>query len=332
MRENSILDVSGLRVGHAHDDVALTGCTVVLILSQANGANGAIAGVDVRGGAPGTRETDLLDPANTVDTIHGLCLAGGSAFGLDAATGVVRYLHEQGIGYEVGTLRIPIVPAAIIFDLGVGHSDVWPDAAMGYAAAHNAMTGDELAEGNVGGGAGASVGKITGMAGAMKSGVGTAARPFGSYQVGALVVTNAFGDVVDRHGSIIAGARDPQTGAFVDTVRVLSAYPPAKAAPTGGNTTIAAIATDMPLSKSDCSRVARMAHDAFARAIRPVHTPLDGDTIFVLSTGGRPSTPVDPILLAAMGTVAVETLIDAIERSVRKATSAGGLPGLAGER
>lgn len=324
--QGSITDVPGVSVGHAQDTVGMTGCTVLLM------PRGAVAGVDVRGGAPGTRETDLLQPQNLVQRVHAILLAGGSAFGLDAAAGVMRYLEAHKIGFNAGAARVPIVPAAILFDLGVGSSKARPDAEMGLAACRAARRG-EVAEGNVGAGTGASVGKLMGSKLAMKSGIGTASVRAGGVVVGAIIAVNAFGDVVDpATGQIIAGLRSGKVGPlgiggpglYADTERMMTK-------PVGrtvlrlashSNTVIGAVATNAKLTKAEACKVAQMAHDGLARAVRPAHTMLDGDTIFALSTG---SAGADVSLLGVLAARAVEL---AIVRAVRTAASAGGLPGL----
>ncbi|MFA5873690.1 MAG: P1 family peptidase, partial [Anaerolineales bacterium] len=289
---NAITDIPGIEVGQAQDDEALTGCTVILC------RKGAVGGVDVRGSAPGTRETDLLNPINLVDKVHAVVLAGGSAFGLDAASGVMKYLAEQKIGYGLGATRVPIVPAAILFDLGLGKSARHPDPEMGYAAVSAAQAGP-VAEGNVGAGTGATLGKIFGMAGAMKSGLGTTSIEIGGgVVVGAIVAVNAFGDVLDpATGQIIAGARPAKlgpvklggSGQFADTLKVMQtlAGRTILSLATGGNTVIAVVATNAKFDKAQATKVAQMAHDGLARAVRPAHTMLDGDTIFALATGQK---------------------------------------------
>lgn len=313
----AITDVSGILVGHAHDSEALTGVTVVLCPA------GAVGGVDVRGGAPGTRETDLLAPENSVQEVHAVALCGGSAMGLAAASGVVQWLREQGAGYDVGITRVPIVPAAVIFDLSIGSHERFPDAAMGYAAC--AASGSEVAEGCVGAGMGATVGKALGPAAAMKSGVGTWSEtlPDGCV-VGALAVVNAFGDVWREHGPLLAGARRPD-GSLANTMAILRdpqmhpIFRTVRKSPT--NTTIAVVATDARLTKAEATKLAQMAHDGLARTIRPVHTPFDGDTVFTLATGRRPA----PHMLI-LGSLAADVLARAVERAVLTATSMGGLP------
>jgi L-aminopeptidase/D-esterase-like protein len=321
--QRAITDVPGILVGHADDAAALTGVTVV------RAAGGAVAGVDVRGGAPGTRETDLLNPTATVHQVHAIALCGGSAFGLAAASGVMERLREEGIGFPAGPALVPIVPAAVIFDLALGAADRFPDAAMGYTAC--ATAGSTTAEGCVGVGMGASIGKIHGMNGAMKSGVGTWSEilPDGTI-VGALVVVNAWGDVFDEQGALIAGVRNPADGALLNTSTLLR-RPDMRTAFGGGrddrasitNTTLAVIATDAQLTKAEATRLALMAHDGLARTIRPVHTPFDGDTIFALATGRRPAPS-----MVQLGSIAAEVTATAVVRAVRTATARGGLPAL----
>jgi L-aminopeptidase/D-esterase-like protein len=304
----SLTSVRGVRVGHAQDGEARTGCTVVLL------PEGTTGGVDVRGGAPGTRETDLLDPSALVQHINAICLCGGSAFGLAAATGVVEWLRERGVGFDAGAARVPIVPAAVIFDLHVGRADRWPDAAMGYAACQAATDGP-VEEGAAGAGTGATVGKALGMANAMPGGVGSAALTLSDgTTVAALVVTNAFGDVRRANGgAIIAGARlAPDSQAFADTARLLLQAPPEPPAP-GGNTTICVVATNAVLDKAGCRKLAQMAHDGLARTIWPVHTPVDGDTVFAAATGARQGPP-----LLVLGHAAAVVLAEAVERSVNR--------------
>ena len=303
--------VPGIRVGHAQNEEARTGCTVILCEA------GAVGGVDQRGGAPGTRETDLLRPLHRVEQVHGILLTGGSAFGLDAAGGVMRYLEERGIGFDVGVARVPIVPAAVIFDLAIGRADVRPDAALAYQACLNAAT-DPVIEGSVGAGTGATVGKILGMQNAAPSGVGCACVEIveGLF-VGAIAVVNALGDVVDpRTGEIIAGAR--LEAGFADTLKVMQRFQALSSAPSASNTVIGVVATNAKLSKEEANKVAQMAHDGLARAIRPAHTMYDGDTIFALSTGER-SADVNLI-----GAYAAEVFAEAIVRGVQKPRGGNG--------
>jgi L-aminopeptidase/D-esterase-like protein len=306
--KNAITDVGGIEVGHAQDGDALTGCTVVLC------RKGAVAGVDVRGGAPGTRETDLLDPVNLVEKVHAVVLAGGSAFGLDSASGVMQYLQEKKIGFPVGRTRVPIVPAAILYDLGIGRADIRPDAAMGYRAAISASS-KKPEEGNVGAGTGASVGKMRGMKFAMKSGIGTSSMEILGTVIGALVVVNAIGDVVDPGSGIkVAGMK---TGTTLEWMKRNEAPRAVRS-----NTVIGVVATNAKLSKAQATKVAQMAQDGLARAIRPAHTQFDGDTIFTLATGQREAD------VSLVGAFAAEVMAEAIVRAVKMAGPAGGLPGL----
>ena len=330
-RNNAITDVRGIEVGQAQNEEALTGCTVILC------RKGAVAGVDVRGGAPGTRETDLLNPINLVEKVHGIVLAGGSAFGLDAASGVMRYLEEKKIGFKAGVARVPIVPSAILYDLNLGRADVRPDSAMGALAAalaRDLTASDPPAEGNVGAGTGASVGKMFGMKLAMKSGLGTAIMDIGGgVIVGAIVAVNAFGDVIDpKTGEIIAGLRSGKVGPlrigkkdqFADTLAMMKN-------PIGrgilgfasrANTVIGVVATNAKLTKAQATKVAQMAQDGIARTIRPAHTMLDGDVIFALSTGTKKAD------VSTIGAFAAEVMAQAILGAVKMAKAAGGLPGL----
>ena len=314
-QEAGITRVPGIRAGHFTYADAPTGCTVVI----ADG--GATGGVDVRGGAPGTVETDLLDPVNTVERVNAVFLSGGSAFGLATRDGVVRHLEERGEGYRVGAdLVVPIVPGAILFDLGVA-GGVRPGAECGYQAAAGAGT-EPLAEGSVGAGAGATVGKLRGTSGAMKGGIGTAAIELdGGLVVAALVAVNAVGDVIDpATGRIVAGARTPD-GGFADARAILRGHAPAPGPP-GQNTTIGIVATNAVLTKAEATKVAQMAHDGLARAIVPSHTPSDGDTLFSLATG----TLAEGFTVSQVGALAAEAVADAIVRAVRAATGLPGIP------
>jgi L-aminopeptidase/D-esterase-like protein len=324
---DSITDVPGIEVGNAQNEDALTGCTVILT------RRGAVGGVDVRGSAPGTRETDLLDPVNLVEKVHGILLAGGSAFGLDAASGVMRYLEEQKIGFNTGVARVPIVPAAILFDLNIGDQSVRPDAEMGYQACLTTSRRPP-AEGNVGAGTGASVGKMFGPALAMKSGLGSASTRAGGIVVGALVAVNAFGDVIDPEtGAIVAGLRSGKVGPvrvggktqFANTVEVMKKQPGRSilGLASRSNTVIGVVATNAKLSKAEATKFAQMAQDGIARAVRPAHTMLDGDAIFALSTGNARAN------LTLVGTLGAQVMSAAILRAIRAAKGAGGLPGLA---
>jgi L-aminopeptidase/D-esterase-like protein len=303
----TLRDVPGLLVGHQTDAEARTGCSVVIA------PGGAVAGVDVRGSAPGTRETDLLRPTALVERINAIMLCGGSAFGLAAADGAMRWLAERGHGFPTGVRPVPIVPAAVIFDLAVGSADAFPDAAAGYAACEAAARGDGPMEGAVGAGTGATVGKLLGPASASPGGVGSAGmRLSDGTVVAAVCVTNASGNVVGREGAILAGVRDGK-GGDVDAGSLLLMDPGISAVP-GSNTTLAVIATDAPLDRAQCRKLAELGHDALALAISPVHTMLDGDTVFALSTGtGEVATLEQQVRL---GVAAVEVLRTAIERSV----------------
>jgi L-aminopeptidase/D-esterase-like protein len=312
--DGSICDIAGLAVGHYTDPRRPTGCTVVLC-----GA-GAVAGVDVRGGAPGTRETDLLSPLNSVERVHAVLLAGGSAFGLDAASGVVRWLDERGVGLAVGPARIPIVPAAILYDLYAGDASIRPDAAAGHAAC-NAASRDRPAAGNVGAGAGALVGKLFGPERAMKGGIGNASIKIGAITVAAIVACNAIGDVIDpQSGRVVAGARDASGHPLGSTRALLDGRLPERLA-AGMATTIGIVATDALLTKAQANQLARLGHHGLARVVDPL-TPLDGDTLFALATGtsGRHG---DPTVLAAM---AAHVVSRAVLDAIWSATAVGGWP------
>lgn len=289
-----------IAVGHATDEQNRTGCTVILC------SDGAVGGVAVRGAAPGTRETDLLQPGNLVDHVHAVLLTGGSAFGLAAADGVMRWCYERGIGLPTGVANVPIVPAAVLFDLQVGNV-AWPDADMGYAACKDAQTG-LIRWGRVGAGTGATVGKILGQEHASAGGIGMAQIKVGSgVTVAAIVAVNALGHVVDPAlNRIVAGPRLPD-GTFADSVEIMLQGPPLSAA-AGQNTTIGCVITNAALDKGGCCRVASMAHDGLARTIRPVHTQYDGDTLFALATGTAEAGDVTLIGVAAAEVVAQAVL------------------------
>jgi len=319
---NGITAVAGIKVGQYTMAGRPTGCTVVIVEGE-----GATGGVSQRGGAPGTRETDLLNPANMVDKVNAIVLAGGSAYGLDAATGVVKYLEEHKIGWNVGAAGVvPIVPAAILFDLGFGgDSKIHPTADCGYRAAESASSGS-VAEGNVGAGAGATVGKIGGGRGAMKSGVGTASISLPSgLVVGAIAAVNAVGDIIDPEtGRVVAGMRAADGKTLVDARKAIrsGALDRAAAPRAGENTTIVVVATNAKMTKAEISRVAIMADDGFARAIAPSHTVGDGDTVFTLATGRWTGT-ANPTIVGAL---AADAVSEAIVRAVSKAAPLGGLP------
>jgi L-aminopeptidase/D-esterase-like protein len=328
MRGKGLTDVDGLRVGHFTLDERPTGCTVVLV-----DGTGATAGVSQRGGAPGTRETDLLDPGNLVDAVNAVVLAGGSAFGLDAAQGVVRYLEERGVGFKTNASVVPIVPAAILFDLGFGGDPkIRPTADCGYRAALAATDG-AVAEGNVGAGAGATVGKMGGVAEhpgyppgrrmPMKAGIGSAAlRLPNGMVVGALVAVNAVGDIIDPEtGRIVAGTRNPD-GTLADVRRLLRSGALTEPPRAAENTTIAVVATNARVTKEQAHRIALMADDGLARAIVPSHTMGDGDTVFALATGRW----TGDANVSLIGALAADVLAEAVVRAAVQATSLGGLP------
>ena len=306
----SITDVAGLMVGHFTDTRRPTGCTVIIT------PDGSVAGVDVRGAAPGTRETDLLHPSNLVDRVHAIVLAGGSAWGLDAASGVMQWLEEQQIGLPVGFGLVPIVPAAVLFDLPVGNARIRPDAQAGYAACVAASRQRPL-EGNVGAGAGALVGKIFGLRRAMKGGIGSASMTVNGITVGAIIACNALGDIINpATGLLLAGARTADGAAMVDSRAALIAGDAPKPVMAGTNTTIGVIATDAVLTKAQAHRLALVAHDGLARSINPVHTLSDGDTLFALGTG-KAGKPADMMLLS---TLAAEVTAMAVVRAVMAAS------------
>lgn len=317
---DGIRAVPGVFVGHHTLEGRPTGCTVVLA------PGGAVGGVDVRGGAPGTRETDLLDPVSSVQVVHGIVLSGGSAFGLETAGGVSRFLEERDIGFEAGPVRVPIVPAAILFDLSLGDPSIRPGPECGYRAAEAAMRGGEpLGEGNVGAGAGATVGKIAGLDRAMKGGIGTASvRLSGGLVVGAVVAVNAVGDVVDpRTGLVVAGVRTEQGDEPAGALQVLREGGRPAERP-GQNTVLGVVATNAALTKAQATKVAQMAHDGLARAIVPAHTPWDGDTMFALATGELEDADVTTV-----GALAADVVAEAILRAVRAATAVEGIPAAA---
>jgi len=321
IHNNSLTSLPGILVGHYTDDRRPTGCTVVLC------PKGAVAGVDVRGAAPGTRDTDALSPSNTVQEVHGVVLTGGSAYGLDAAGGVMRWLEERGHGLQVGPAIVPIVPAAVIFDLWVDDFSngqiknatsprIRPDAQAGYLACE-AASNEPVAQGNVGAGAGATVGKLNGPACAMKGGVGSASLCVNGVTVAALVVCNALGDIIDpQTGQLLAGARISGDSRQLLDVRQAQLNGHGVTNPIGGsNTTIGIVATDAVLTKPQAHRLSQVAHDGLARSIRPVHTPMDGDTLFALGTGTSGQT-ADMMLLS---TLAAEVTAMAVVNAVSAA-------------
>jgi L-aminopeptidase/D-esterase-like protein len=315
--EGGITDVEGVKVGHYTETGRPTGCTVLIF------ERGATAGVDVRGAAPGTRETDLLNPVNTVQQVQAITLAGGSAFGLDAASGVMRYLDEHKLGFHMGSIVVPIVPAAILYDLSVGDSKIRPTAESGYKAC-KAATAGKVEEGNVGAGAGATIGKMFGMKSAMKSGLGTASIRVGKtgVVVAALVVVNAVGDVMDpKTGKIIAGARKPDGSGFMDSMQQIREGYNVKLQ-VAANTTLGVVATNVALDKTQMTKVAQMAQDGFARTISPSHTLGDGDTIFAVATGAS-GVRADH---GSIGALAADVMAEAVLRAIKNAQGLPGLP------
>ena len=309
MYPGSLTDVAGLAVGHTTLAARPTGCTVVLC------PQGATCGVDVRGAAPGTRETDLLRPDNLVEQVHAVLLSGGSAFGLDAAGGVMRWLEERGHGFAVGAVRVPIVPAAVLFDLWLGDARLRPDAAAGYAACE-AANAAAVTQGNVGAGAGATVGKLFGIERGMKGGIGSASLCVDGITVAALVAVNATGDVIDpASGHAVAGTRGADGRPRSAALAIADGELPQRARP-GMATTIGVVATDAVLNKAQAGKLATMAHDGLARTIHPVHTMVDGDTLFALATGGsgRPGE------MTVLGVLAAEVTARAVLNAVRAAT------------
>lgn len=318
MQNQTLTAIEGIRVGHAHNLEAPTGCTVVICPPN------TVGGVDQRGGAPGTRETDLLRPMHLVQHVNGVLLTGGSAFGLNAAGGVMQYLEEQKMGFPVGVGVVPIVPGAVIFDLDLGNPTIRPDAEMGYAACL-AANDSPVEEGCVGAGAGARVGMLTGTKMACKSGIGSAMIELDhGLKVAALIVVNAAGDVYDANGQILAGTRLPPDGKrFAGGMSLLKAMAALEFPPAVGvsNTVIGVVATNAQLNKEETNKIAQMAQNGLAQAIKPAHTMFDGDTIFALATGGGPRANVN-----AIGAFAAEVTAQAIRRAVQQATPLFDLP------
>ncbi len=320
---NSLADVTGLSVGHWTDTINGTGCTV--ILSPA----GACAGVDVRGSSPGTRETDLLDPVVNVDQVHGIVLSGGSAYGLGAAHGAVRWLADNGYGWHTAMARVPIVPAAIVYDLGFNGSTVYPTDANAYSACENA-TATDASRGTVGAGTGCTVGKLLGIGNASRGGLGQASVVLpGGVVVAALMVVNAVGDVVDPDAAqIIAGARDPESGQLADALSVATSRFDQflfRRPPTRENTTIGVVATNVRLTKTQATKLAQMGQSGVTRTTRPAHTVYDGDCLFALGTGSLDI----PFELSLLGAVAAHVVAAAVLNGVRSASPRAGLPSAA---
>ena len=317
MFEINFNSIEGIKLGHAHNMEAATGCSVILC------PEGASGGVEVRGGSPGTRETDLLNPVEFVDKVHGVVLSGGSAFGLDAASGVMHYLSEHNIGFDVGVTKVPIVCSAVLFDLVIGSSSIHPDKNMGYEACLNSENNYKDLNGNIGAGMGATVGKIKGIDFSMKGGLGTYAVQVGDLQVGAIVAVNALGDIFDSEkNSFIAGVLSDNRRSLSNTEDIMiSQYNKGKNV-FSGNTTIGLIATNANLNKAQASKVASMAHNGFGRAIRPAHTMFDGDTIFSLCTN-KVNADVNVV-----GLLAAKTIEKAIIRGIKEAKTLHGVPSL----
>ena len=314
MNEIGIMEVGGFKIGHAHNEEAATGCTVILCDKMSP------AGLDVRGGGPASRESQILAPIASAEAINAVLLSGGSAFGLDAAGGVQKYLEERNIGFDVGVTKVPLVSQSCLFDLGVGLKDVRPDAAMAYKACENASY-DAPAEGNAGAGIGCSVGKYRGMDRAMKAGFGTCALQAGPLKVGALVAVNALGDIYDQNGKQIAGLLNPAKTGLSNTLDELFQDVTTAKNLFSGNTTLGVVVTNAKFHKTQLTKIAGMTHNGYARAIRPVHTNADGDSIYALSLGELPG---DVNVVGAMAARAMEA---AIVRAVRSSVSAYGLPG-----
>ena len=311
MKEIKLTDIKGVKVGQYENQEAATGCSVVIV------ENGATAGVDVRGGGPATRETDLLNPINMVQQIHAVMLSGGSAFGLDAASGAMQYLEEHGVGFDMSVARVPIVCGASLFDLSVGNSHVRPDKEMGYKACQDSEN-DLIKEGNYGAGCGASVGKLLGFEHAMKGGIGTYGVQVGNVQVAGIVAVNACGNVIDyQTQEILAGVNIDKKCVSASQI-ILDQMDQLRKLP-DGNTTIGCIVTNVKLTKSQCTKIAGISHNGYAKSIDPVHTMSDGDTIFVLSTN-----EVDG-MVDAVGILAVEVISKCIQRAIKKAKSGYGL-------
>lgn len=315
MKEIKFTDIEGIKLGHAQNEEGCTGCSVIIC------EKGATGGVDVRGGSPGTRETDLLDPSEMVEKINAVVLSGGSAFGLDASSGVMEYLEERNIGFDVKVTKVPIVCSAVLFDLAFGNPKIRPDKKMGYEACINSENYKDDINGNIGAGYGATVGKILGETTAMKGGLGTYALQVGSLQVGAIVAVNCLGDVVNPENlEIIAGALDKKNNTFLNSEEILLKNLENPKDPFKGNTTIGLIVTNGDFTKAQAKKIASMAHNGFGRTMRPAHTMFDGDTIFTMSTNKVPSD------VSTVGMLAAKVMEKAILRAVKEASSLNGIP------
>lgn len=312
MKEIEFTDIDGIKVGHAQDLKAATGCTVIIC------EEGATGGVDVRGGSPGTRETDLLDPQNLVDKIHAVMLSGGSAFGLDAASGAMKYLEEKDIGFDVQVTKVPIVCSAVLFDLVVGDYKVRPDLEMGYKACVNA-TEKECPNGNIGAGTGATVGKFLGIERAMKGGLGSYAIQIGDLKVGAIVAVNALGDIIDPEtGEVLAGLLDEDKKNLAGTENIMAKKYSEKKNIFSGNTTIGVVATNGIFTKAEANKLASMSHNGYARTMRPAHSIFDGDTIFAMATGKIEAD------INVVGFLAARAMERAVVNAIKSAESAYG--------
>ncbi|MEF9991712.1 MAG: P1 family peptidase [Romboutsia sp.] len=313
MKEIQFTDIEGIKVGHMQDENSATGCSVVIC------ENGATAGVDVRGGSPATRETDLLDPVNMINKIHAVVLSGGSAFGLDSCSGVMKYLEENNVGFDVKVTKVPIVCGACLFDLVIGRHDIRPDLAMGYEACKNA-TNKKCPNGNIGAGCGATVGKSMGLDYSMKGGLGTYAIQVGELQVGAIVAVNSLGDIIDPqdNNKILAGALS-KDNVFLDSEKIMIENYFDKTNKFSGNTTIGIIVTNAKFNKSEITKIASMAHNGYARTMRPAHSIYDGDTIFSLSTG---EVEAD---LSVVGLLATRAMERAVINAIKYAKSIHGV-------
>lgn len=314
MKEIKFLDIEKIKVGHCENHEGGTGCTVVLC------EEGATGGVSVRGGAPGTRETDLLNPTEMIEKIHAVVLSGGSAFGLDASCGVMEYLERKNIGFDVGVTKVPIVCSAVLFDLTIGDSKIRPDKKMGYEACVFSETNRKDLNGNVGAGCGATIGKALGPKSSMKSGLGSYAIQIGDLKIGAMVAVNAFGDVIDPlTGKILAGVLDYNKLSFLNTENILVKEYENKNNRFNGNTTIGLIVTNAKLSKNETNKIASIAHNGFAKTIYPVHTMYDGDTIFTMATN------IVEADVSTVGMLASKVMEKAVINAIESAESSYGL-------
>ncbi|WP_024613458.1 P1 family peptidase [Clostridium sp. Ade.TY] len=314
MKEIKFTDIDGIKLGHVQNTKGLTGCSVIIC------EKGATGGVDVRGGAPGTRETDLLAPSEMIEKIHAVVLSGGSAFGLDASSGVMKYLEEKNVGFDVQVAKVPIVCSAVLFDLAFGNPKIRPDKSMGYEACINSETYKDDINGNIGAGYGATVGKILGPHTAMKGGLGTYAVEVNNLKVGAIVAVNCLGDVIDpKNSNIIAGAINNETNEFLNSENILINNLKNPKSPFKGNTTIGLIVTNATLTKANAKKIASMAHNGYARTMRPAHTMFDGDTIFTMATN-----EVDADI-TTIGMIASNVMEKAILRAIKEAETLNGV-------